>query len=138
MNKDKIFLGLEKCSAGNGTACQTCPYIKVNDGLDTSTPMCTVVLAADALKLLESQKVEIDKMPKWISVYEKLPQFYANVWICVKDYSKGYAETQVTKGFAGSPYGELKWYNSFNDEIITGFVTHWMPITAPAAPEGDN
>lgn len=67
--KDMVLEGLERCRLHDGSVCKNCNY---------SHTECVEGLCADALKLIEQQQAEIDRLkaeqPKWIPVSEKLPK----------------------------------------------------------------
>lgn len=58
-----IKRGLENCTRLGG--CVSCPYF-----VDNTMAQCTPVLAADAIAYIQQLEA---KIPKWISVKERLP-----------------------------------------------------------------
>ena len=61
---------------------------------------------------------------EWISVEDRLPDTYENVWV--------YGKLGVILGSCWRSPVDIYWSNS-NDESIYG-VTHWMKIDVPEPP----
>lgn len=92
------------------------------DGYD-----CTNRIAADVLKyieILEDYNREIfEKMPKWVSVKERLPQ--SGLYLCC--LNGGF---RTIRHFDGE-----QWEDAEGGAYATWVVTHWMPLPQP--PEED-
>lgn len=66
---DEIKKGLDECTRLGG--CAACPYF-----VDHTMVQCTPKLAADALAYIQQLEA---KVPRWISVDDRLPQDFVSV-----------------------------------------------------------
>ena len=118
---DEIKKGLESCSSDECNGDHVgCPYI-------TST-MCIMDMANDALAYinrLEQRIASVGKTcPEWISVDDRLPEYFKAVLIyCPTDKNvyEVYLET----------HGLWRFFDYSAGKIIDEPVTHWMPIPEP-------
>lgn len=65
--REKVIKGLECCTHLSGDYCRKCPYGE--DIIAEKTPVCTGILAHDALKLLKAQEPIIPHLIDW-GIYE--------------------------------------------------------------------
>ena len=122
MNKtpEEIKKGLEFCGSDNDCLPSLCPYYHECLFEDE------YVLQKDALAYIQQLEA---KVPKWISVEERLPSSkkpYANVIVRTRN-------GRVLPGFHNDEYG---WYamseeENYCDLIVGDRVTHWMPLPEP-------
>lgn len=108
---EEIKLALKVC---NEDDCLPCPY--------EMSYICSDYMMRDALALIEHLEA---KLPKWISVEERLPEADKYVLAVVKNY--GYGDTYSDVAMYD---GEL-WVRDagpYFDIIDKGEVTHWMPM----------
>ena len=120
--REEIKTGLEYCSQNVPYPCNGCPYER--DELLENAWRCN--LNADVLAYIQQLEA---KVPKWISVEERLPSSkkpYANVIVRTRN-------GRVLPGFHNDEYG---WYamseeENYCDLIVGDRVTHWMPLPEP-------
>lgn len=117
---EEIKKGLECCANGN-LACEgRCVYED-----DCCFPDCKEELQLDALAYIKQLE---SKVPRWISVEERLPEKYTPVVIAYKD----------RWGDMDSGLGVLcdsgEWVG-YGMAIEPGSVTHWMPLPEPPVEE---
>ena len=105
---DQIKKGLACCADASPAACGRCPY--VNDCEDFGA--CK--LPRDALAYINQLEARV---PKWISVKERLPEDDENVMILSNE--------RIT--FVGF-YKNGQWISYSLYAIYGNVVTHWMPI----------
>lgn len=113
---EEIMRGLEHCSE---LGCKDCPYEEDCKLFDEFS-----IPAEDAFFYI--QQLE-KRVPRWISVEEKLPECGENVLVCVKngvDYDWVMVDCRDTHG---------EWLE--NADSLEHTVTHWMPLPEP--PEED-
>lgn len=78
--------------------------------------------ATDAIEELQAQllfsndaaKAIAEKVPKWISVTERMPEKHKRVFVCTRWKAVG-----------------IDFVNADGDWYTTGGVTHWMPLPEP-------
>ena len=115
---EEIKKGLE-CCAEDG--CKGCPYeddCRMADGFSE--------VANDALAYIQQLEA---KVPKWISVEERLPELYTSVLVyqtspnkVINFISIGHLEEDSDGNFAWDTFGSPK-----------NIITHWMSL--PEVPE---
>lgn len=117
---EEIKRGLECCARG-GIACCECPYVERQE--DDISSDCVESLRMDSLDIIRRLEA---KMPKWISVKDRLPED-------VKD-KEGYFINYLVY----SPeYGSVDIANYIQEAdmwVCLGVpvnVTHWMPLPEP-------
>ena len=119
---EEIKKGLEVCRADECHGQHTsCPY--VDDGL------CMMHICGDALALIEHLDA---KVPKWISVEERLPEMY-------EDSSADIVLVTDGQFIHMAAYSNEKWYFAECGEMKEPMfykVTHWMPL--PESPKEAN
>ena len=79
------------------------------------------------------------RVPKWISVKDRLPEESGNYIVCCDDSSCSYGEgiwyssdvVVVSEYYEGS----WIWYEGGTEWSLENIVTHWMPIPQP--PKGE-
>jgi hypothetical protein len=65
---------------------------------------------------------------KWISVKDRLPEYYTNVLVyCTSQFYSGYFKSTAWRANDG---GKDIWTITASDNIIDN-VTHWMPLPQP-------
>ena len=124
---DSIVKALRCCvtdyNSTQSRLCNKCPYKEYADGRSG----CENKLKADAADAIEEL---ISRVPKWISVKEKLPP--SNELVIVSIYD--------THGDTAFRYSSTGWLTSdtkvwvVDDEENSG-VTHWMEL--PEMPKGE-
>lgn len=105
---EEIKKGLENCTRLGG--CVSCPYF-----VNNTMVQCTPVMAAEGLAYIRQLEA---KVPKWISVEDRLPMCGERVLI-----------TEGSAVFEAYLSISHKW-------VRTGIgwtesVTHWMPLPEP-------
>ena len=72
---EKVKKGLDLCLSGELSACKDCPY-----DIECKETICTgpSPLRRDALKLLEDQEVEIERLEHDLAVTEHNMNYYIN------------------------------------------------------------
>ena len=121
---EEIKKGLECCISDTYGCYEKCPYFNsLSNGVD-----CAVKMHADALAYINQLEARV---PKWISVEDRLPEFnvYVLVYAVGKDDKKEITITSYTNSMYG--LGITGWiapwqYFSYNYKI-----THWMPLPEP-------
>ena len=118
---EEIKAGLKACTTAKvpGYGCNIpCPYL--------NTPNCWLPVKSDALALIERLESERDaamaKVPRWISVEERLPEHEHEVLVYTDRYG-GRTE------FAYYVRHLEAWYQ--NCCLLIPNVTHWMPLPEP-------
>lgn len=109
---DEIKKGLECCITDN---CNECPYRPLYDVWG-----CKLARAQDALALIQQLEARI---PRWISVEERLPRRYERVLVATGFADESEQDVEVAYLAIDrwrSPYGPLY-----------GKVAHWMPLPEP-------
>lgn len=69
------------------------------------------------------------RVPKWISVKDRLPRNYISVLAYMPSL---YPREQVHECYIG---GDGKWYSSAVHGVKSEDITHWTPLPQP--PKGD-
>ena len=112
---EEIKKGLECCENDSGSCSERCPYFNsLSNGVD-----CASKMHADALALIQQLEA---KVPKWISVEERLPDNDRDILVAI--YGK-----RVQLGY----YADDVEAFVVNGEVACGEeVTHWMPLPEPA------
>ena len=105
---EEIKKGLECCIYSEFECTNECPYA-------AESPNCSK-------KLLKDTFAQLDKVTKWISVDDRLPDEHQRVLIFVQRYGE---PSIHTTGFSGGA-----WHITLLD---CEHVTHWMPL--PQSPE---
>lgn len=111
---DEIKKGLECCSAEECTWDNGCPYM----GLFSE---CNEGLKHDALAYIQQLEA---KVPRWISVEERLPEAHKNVLVYMTN-PIGWWKVEIDW------MDEQGWVCSADTEWHT--ITHWMPL--PEVPK---
>lgn len=119
---EEIKNGLECCISDTYGCYEKCPYFNsLSNGVD-----CAVKMHADALAYIKQLEARV---PKWISVKDRLPEGV----VLVANFAPGtdgYKKMDVADVFdAGNSDITFYLLNGFDVEYN---VTHWMPI--PDAP----
>lgn len=111
---DEIKKGLKCCLEEH--ACTRCPYDDCDEGWH-----CVVDRNADALAYIQQLEA---KIPKWISVEERLPEKGQTVMVC------GVRNGMQVGAFRGtlSAINNRKWSWKKNSCLE---ITHWMPLPEP-------
>ncbi len=105
---EEIMKGLECCITDN---CKECPYYPLYEVFG-----CKLARAKDAIALIQQLEA---KVPRWISVEERLPEHMDDVLVWVG----GLAEVGCHD--ENNDCWELYTY------VGDGSVTHWMPLPKP-------
>ena len=124
------------------SGCDTC---KLWDGskccLDGDCTRQTVMKAADAIETLDNWwkkyiecvvlPSEAAKMPRWISVKERLPEDHVRVLVCNDEGKMITAERAEDDWWhTYCAYDVDRW-----DALESGVITHWMPLPEPPKEE---
>lgn len=113
---DEIKKGLECCIKNSEEACYDCPYM-----IDCETFDNAGNHSRDALAYITQLEARV---PKWISVEDRLPEYFKSVLI--------YCPTNVNIYDA---YLDMhcmwRFFNYGAGQIISEKVTHWMPLPKP-------
>lgn len=123
---EEIKKGLEVCRADECHGHHTgCPY---DDDF-----FCIMHICGDALALIEHLEA---KVPKWISVEERLPEYKT----AVLGYGLRYRNYLDTDPFPAvhvvySRGEDEGWFTFWNNEYVA--VTHWMPLPEPTKEESE-
>ena len=105
---EEIKRGLERCATDN---CDNCPYV-INW-------VCSYELKSDSLAYIQQLEA---KVPKWISVEERLPE---GICIAVNDMGS------MIIGYIGEEKGSETGYSCEDEQYYMPSVTHWMPLPEP-------
>ena len=105
---DEIKKGLACCAKSSLEACEHCPYRKDCDNFNAGN------LYRDALAYINRLEARV---PKWISVKDRLPEDDENVMILSNE--------RIT--FVGF-YKNGQWISYSLYAIYGNVVTHWMPL----------
>ena len=125
---EEIKAGLKACTTGKtpGYGCNAhCPYLNV--------PNCWLSVKADALALIEHLEA---KVPRWISVKERLPEQGSDVLIRIeRDPEVVYYAAAIRNECSRL----FDCWDTNDEDFNCGFghprVTHWMYITEPPKEE---
>ena len=115
---EAIKKGLECCMKASEYACDHCPYFKECINFEAGN------LYRDALAYINQLEARV---PKWISVKDRLPEYYKDVLVIVRN--NGALFTII----AYLTIGGIWVHKGFGSVI--GVVTNWMPL--PDAPKED-
>ena len=96
--------------------CKACPY----DSVGVSIVDCLEALVRDATVYIKQLEARV---PKWISVKDRLPEYYKDLLVIVREGGA------VLYMIAHLCIGGIMVSNS--GERINGVVTHWMPLPEP-------
>ena len=153
---DEIKKGLECCCDLMGVMCPYCPYAEDGDASET----CKEEMAGDALALIQqlqdqnaslqslmvaanAEIADLDteveelhaRIPRWISVEERLPENDANVLVYAigNNENSCIAMTSYTHNLHGFHIEGWRspWQYFFHEHKIT----HWMPLPEPPKEE---
>ena len=108
---DAIKKGLACCAKASPGACEHCPYGNDCDDFDAGN------LYRDALAYITQLEACV---PKWISVKDKLPEYYKDLLVIVREGGA------VLYMIAHLCIGGIMVSN--RGERINSVVTHWMPL----------
>ena len=157
---EEIKKGLECCTA-TGYNCDDCPYVDVQ-----ACTYCKLEKSKDAIALIQQLEAElrdakenhqhtiniaerqkeqigklkdviVKKIPRWISVKERLPEGEPTYCLTVNVLT---IDGKVLPGFCN--HG--KWYvmreeDDYCKDADEGEVTHWMPMPLPpSSPDGES
>lgn len=119
---EEIITGL-KCEV----PCSKCAYRDHNFMKDDS---CSYFVEQDIIALIQHLESERDaalaKVPKWISVKERLPDYVAEVLVQVSVHVNGRTQWKKTQIAMFIPPTKSWEYVADGHE-----VTHWMPLPNP-------
>ena len=132
---DEIKKGLEACGSDECHGQHTdCPY--------EGDLFCLIHVCRDArvyIHRLENHIGELTEkveqleaeQPKWISVYERLPDNHGNFITQIHCDNGGWIEVNTFD------HTEKEWWHDAGNRTVeaTEFVTHWMPLPAPPKEE---
>jgi hypothetical protein len=112
---DEIKKGLECCAASYADCHKECPYKPDCDGSQ---------ILKDALALV--QQLE-SRVPRWISVEERLPSEHISVAVYIDEGAGRYwIQTAYLNGGKWRIPGEF---------VVDRNITHWMPLPEPPEEE---
>lgn len=114
---EEIKNGLECCVNAD---CKACPY----DSIGMSIFECNDALVRDAFAYITKLEARV---PKWISVKDRLPEYYKAVLVIVRN--NGALFTIIAYLTIGGI-----WVHKGFGRVI-GVVTHWMPMPDPPKEE---
>ena len=107
--------------------CNTCPKeheVGCEDGERTEDCQMTIDTIAYIERLESERDAALAKVPKWISVKERLPKYVEVALVCAYRYSGGIAEPEGRIYIAMFIPSNRSWM-----ELPDGFaVTHWMSL----------
>lgn len=106
---DEIKKGLECCAKNE---CKECPYLNCEKKV-----YCINAMLRDALAYINHLEARV---PKWISVKDRLPEDYKDVLVIVRN--NGALFTIIAYLTIGGI-----WVHKGFGRVI-GVVTHWMPL----------
>lgn len=109
---DEIKKGLKSCA--HDLNCNPCPYKGFR---------CTSLLMQDAAEALQQLEA---KVPRWISVEERLPE---GICIAVNDMGS------MIIGYIGEDKRSDTGYSCEDERFYMPSVTHWMPLPEPPVEE---
>lgn len=122
---NEILQGLRCDMYREVCALRACKYQKIR--LDKDFPIyCNKwQVEEDAATLIEEQKriIEATKVPKWISVKDRLPETYENVLVCENN--------EVLLAY----WNGKEWCQCDLYEYVTLYPTYWMPLPEPPKEE---
>lgn len=115
---EEIKKGLACCAKSSEEACEHCPYENDCERFEAGN------LYRDALSYINQLEARV---PKWISVKERLPEDYKDVLVIVRN--NGALFTIIAYLTIGGI-----WVHKGFGRVI-GVVTHWMPLPEPPKEE---
>lgn len=132
MMNDELVWALRHCTDETVEMCPPCPYFAWDKQKDNEGCMGEMMRdAADAIEKL------ISRLPKWISVNEKLPDSQRPVLVYVPE-SEGFCEYVGMADYTWSPKGGF-WCGTDGETYgAIGFIrtpTHWCELPEP--PKGE-
>lgn len=110
---EEIKKGLAACKVEGDCDRGNCPYYSLGSGMK-----CIPAMTADALAYIQELEA---KVPKWISVEERLPEDGQKVLVC------GTRKGMQVGTFRGlvHPFDARGWWWKKGTRLD---VTHWMPL----------
>ena len=129
---DDIKEALRKCIGWNsGYLCGECPYWN-------GSAMCKPELCNDAIALIDRLESERDealaKVPKWISVEERMPEHGTDVLVLTAPGTLSLGKNCVVAEYIHPRMEKsgvfINFYAGYDDKNILA-VTHWMPLPEP-------
>lgn len=132
---EEIKNGLECCINDTYGCYEKCPYFNsLSNGVD-----CAVKMHADALAYITQLEARV---PKWISVEERLPEpntdvlLIANGWKARSVYIGRLRRVEPTKSWlTGITSKGSDWTIWGFSYIVEPIVTHWLPLPEPPKEE---
>lgn len=125
---DEIKKGLECCISDTYGCYEKCPYFNsLSNGVD-----CSVKMHADALAYITQLEARV---PKWISVKDRLPE--DDVDVIVYAISNNGGHTIVVTFHTHTLYGfNIEgWASPWQYFTRNYTITHWMPMPEPPKEE---
>ena len=127
------------CRESN-TECDECIHAEICSNVTERDAPCN---ALALIELLESERDEaLAKVPKWISVEEKMPPEDTEVLVYATEKIKGFGsvtaicEYSETTSMFGNKTGRYDWSSPWEYFHVDYKITHWMPLPEP--PEEDD
>ena len=125
---EDIKKGLEACRTDECLEQHTsCPY--------SDDKLCVMHVCGDALTLIEHLEA---KVPKWISVGERMPEHDTDVLVLTAPGTLSLGQNCVVAEYIHprmEKYGVfINFYAGYDDKNILE-VTHWMPLPEPPKEE---
>lgn len=121
---EQILFNVMECAHGH--CLSECPY--------DSSDECTEDLLYDALTLIEHLDA---KVPKWISVEERMPEHGTDVLVLTAPGTLSLGQNCVVAEYIHPRMEKsgvfINFYAGYDDKNILA-VTHWMPLPEP--PDG--
>ena len=122
------------CRESN-TECDECIHAEICSNVTERDAPCN---ALALIELLESERDEaLAKVPKWISVEEKMPPEDTEVLVYATEKIKGFGsvtaicEYSETTSMFGNKTGRYDWSSPWEYFHVDYKITHWMPLPEP-------